>query len=127
MEKIRRPVNAKERGDEIGDLISAACEKLTELSAEWFELNDQDGIRHARRMLDAKEVLLMLSVHMEESGLAHVAINLLRTDAQMPRPFFEVRVPMLRWTLNPMELAIDATTRTSADLFMAERWSKGRA
>jgi hypothetical protein len=125
MEKIRRPAGAKERADEIGDLVSAVCEKLAALSSEWFELNDQDGLRRARRMLDAKEVSLMLSMHMEESGLAHIALHLLRTETPMPRPFFEVRVPMLHWTLNSTELPLDATP-LSAGIFMPESQSRGR-
>jgi hypothetical protein len=107
----RQPIRAKERADEIADLISAACEKLVELSNEWFELNDEEGLLHARRMLNAKEVTLMLSTHLEASGLGHIALNLLRTDFPMPRPFFEVRVPMLPWTLNSANVAIDAATR----------------
>jgi hypothetical protein len=107
----RQPVRAKERADEIADLISAACEKLVELSNEWFELNDAEGLLHARRMLNAREVTLMLSTHLEESGLGHIALNLLRTDFPMPRPFFEVRVPMLQWTLDSANLPIDAAAR----------------
>jgi hypothetical protein len=97
--KIRQPANAKNRADHIGDLISEACEELIGLSREWFELNDPAGLEDARRMLDAKEIRLMVSVHQEESGLAHVALNLLRTDYPMRKPFFEVRVPMLQSTL----------------------------
>jgi hypothetical protein len=101
MGKIRQPGNAKDRADEIGDLISAACEKLSILSIEWFELNDREGLENARRMLNAREVSLMLSVHQEASGLAHIGVHLLRTEIPMPRPYFEVRVPMLPWTLDP--------------------------
>jgi hypothetical protein len=111
---------------QIGDLVSAVCEKLAALSTEWFELNDQEGLRHARRMLDAKEVSLMLSMHMEESGLAHIALHLLRTETPMPRPFFEVRVPMLHWTLNTTELPLDATP-VGTGIFMPESRSKGRS
>ena len=100
MPKIRQPAHAKDRADEIGDLISAACEKLSALSTEWFELNDQRGLEHARSMLSAGEVSLMLSVHQEASGLAHIAVHLLRTKIPMPRPYFEVQVPMLPWTLD---------------------------
>ena len=103
METTRQPANAKERADEIGDLISGACEKLVLLSNEWFELNDPVGLTNARKMLDANEISLMLSVHQEKSGLAHVALHLLRTGNPMPRPFFEVRVPMLRATLDPID------------------------
>ena len=99
MATTRQPIHAKERADEIADLISAACEKLVELSTEWFELNDQEGLNHARSMLSAGEVKLMLSAHLEKSGLGHISLNLLRTEIPMPRPFFEVRVPMLPWTL----------------------------
>src|SRR5258705_4463372 len=45
--------------------ISAAGEKLVELSIQWFELNDERGLSHARRMLDAKEVTLMVSAHLD--------------------------------------------------------------
>jgi hypothetical protein len=125
MEKIRQPAGAKERADEIGDLISAVSEKLAALSTEWFELNDPDGLRHARRMLDAKEVSLMLSMHLEESGLAHIALHLLRTQTPMPRPFFEVRVPMLHWTLNATELPPDVRP-VGTSIFMPENRGKGR-
>jgi hypothetical protein len=126
MGKTRQPAGAKERADEIGDLISAVCEKLTVLSTEWFELNDHDGLRRARRMLEAKEVSLMLSMHMEESGLAHIALHLLRTENPMPRPYFEVRVPMLHWTLDSTEPPIGATP-TGTGIFMPENRSKGRS
>jgi hypothetical protein len=126
MGKIRQPAGAKERADEIGDLVSAACEKLAELSTEWFELNDRDGLQHARRMLDANEVSLMLSMHMEQSGLAHISLHLLRTEIPMPRPFFEVRVPMPRWTLNSTDPPLDAMSAIT-DPFAPESWSKGRA
>jgi hypothetical protein len=112
---LRQPVDAKERTDEIADLISAACEKLIQLSTEWFELNDKAGLMHARQMLNAKEVTLMLSAHLEESGLAHVSLNLLRTKFPMPRPYFEVRVPMLPWTLNAADVAIDAAMLGNED------------
>lgn len=114
MATTRQPIHAKDRADEIADLISAACEKLVQLSNEWFELNDEEGLLHARRLLKAKEVTLMLSAHLEASGgLAHIALNLLRTEFPMPRPFFEVRVPMLPWTLNSADVPIDAATRGS--------------
>jgi len=96
--RIQRPAEAKERADEIADLVSEVCEKLIELSNEWFELNDKEGSRHAQRMLDAQEVTLMLSARVEK-GLAHIALNLLRTEIPMPRPYFEVQVPMSPWTL----------------------------
>ena len=99
MGKIRQPANAKNRADHIGDLISAACEELVGLSHDWFELNDQEGLADARRMLEAKQIKLMVSIHQEDSGLAHIALNLLRTDYPMPKPFFEVCVPMLQSTL----------------------------
>ena len=101
---LRQPMRAKERADEIADLISAAAEKMVELSLEWFELNDERGLAHARRMLNAGEVKLMLSAHLEESGAARIALNLLRTDIPMPRPFFEVQAPMLPWTLNSLDV-----------------------
>ena len=124
MATIRQPIHAKERADEIADLISAACEKLVELSNDWFELNDEKGLMHARRMLDAKEVTLMLSAHLEASGLAHIALNLLQTEFPMPRPYFEVKVPMLPWTLNSADTAIDAATRGSDNPFMQEPRSR---
>src|SRR5207253_4488475 len=88
-----QPSRAKERADEIADLISAAGEKLVELSIQWFELNDERGLAHARRMLDAKEVTLMVSAHLE-GGMAHISLNLLRTEIPMPHPFFEIEAPM---------------------------------
>lgn len=97
--RVREPSRTKERADAIADLISVAGEKLVELSIEWFEMNDEQGLSHARRMLNGKEVKLMLSAHLE-AGVAHIALNLLRTDIPMPRPFFEVQAPMLPWTLN---------------------------
>ena len=115
MATTRQPIHAKDRADEIADLISAACEKLVQLSNEWFELNDEEGLLHARRLLKAEEVTLMLSAHLEaRGGLAHIALNLLRTEVPMPRPFFEVRVPMLPWTLNSAHVPIDAATRADA-------------
>jgi hypothetical protein len=121
MAKIRQPARAKERADEIADLISAAGEKLVALSNEWFELNDEEGLRHARQMLDAKEVSLMLSVHLEPSGLGHIALNLLRTETPMPRPYFEVRVPMLPWSLNSMSLALGGSIAEGFERLMTER------
>lgn len=99
MEKLRQPSNAKGRADHIGDLVSDACEELLKLSTEWFELNDPEGLSEARRLLDAKRVEVIVIVSQESSGLAHISLNLVRTDAPMPRPFFEVRVPMLPSTL----------------------------
>ena len=127
MNSIRQPSNAKARADEIADMISPACEKLVELASEWFEVNDQQGLDHARRMLDANEVTLMLSVHTEASGLAHIALNLLRTELPMPRPFFEVRVPMLRWTVNSMNQTIFPKTYIETDSFLHTPRSKRRA
>jgi hypothetical protein len=65
-------------------------------------------------------------MHMEESGLAHIALHLLRTENPMPRPYFEVRVPMLPWTLNSTDLPIDPTP-VSSSVFMPESRSKGRS
>jgi len=107
--RIQRPVEAKERADEIADLISEVCEKLVDLSTEWFELNDKEGLRHAQRMLDAQEVTLMISARVER-GLAHVALNLLRTETPMPRPYFEVQVPMSPWTLGVPGVLFDEPT-----------------
>jgi hypothetical protein len=95
---VRQPIRAKERADEIADLISSAGEKMVELSMEWFEMNDDRGLAHARRMLDAREVKLMLSAYLDDTGVARIALNLLRTDIPMPKPFFEVQAPMLPWT-----------------------------
>lgn len=111
MARTLHPIDTKGRTDEIADLITAATEKLIQLSTEWFELNDKEGLAHARRMLDDKEVTLMLSTHLDESGLAHVSLNLLRTKFPMPRPYFEVQVPMLPWTLDPAGVSIDAAMR----------------
>ena len=120
MAKIRQPVRAKERADEIADLISAAGEKLVALSTEWFELNDEQGLQHARQMLDAKEVSLMMSVHLEPSGLGHIALNLLRTETPMPRPYFEVRVPMLPLSLNAMPLELGGSIVEGFERLMSD-------
>ena len=104
---IRQPSRTKERADEIADLISAAGEKLVELSIQWFELNDERGLAHARRMLDAKEVTLMVSAHLE-GGMAHISLNLLRTEIPMPHPFFEIQAPMLPWTLDSPNIPFGA-------------------
>jgi len=113
---LRQPHRSKERADEIADLISAAGEKLVALSLEWFELNDERGLAHARRMLNANEVTLMLSTHLK-AGMAHISLNLLRTEVPMPRPFFEVQAPMLSWTLNSPDIPVDAANRAG------EQWS----
>lgn len=125
MATVRQPVGAKERTDEIADSIAAACEKLVQLSNEWFELNDPNGLQHARRMLAANEVTLMLSAHLEESGLGHISLNLLRTNAPMPRPYFEVRVPMLRWTLGEGDGDADLPLRM-IDPFAEDVRDRGR-
>lgn len=106
MATIKRPVGAKERADEIADLIAEGCEKLVGLSIEWFELNDKEGLRHARQMLDSQEVTLMLSARVEKQ-LAYIALNLLRTEIPMPRPFFEVQVPMSPWKLSSPSVLFD--------------------
>jgi hypothetical protein len=125
MAKIRQPARATERADEIADLIAAAGEKLVALSNEWFELNDEQGLRHARQMLDAREVSLMLSVHLEQSGLGHIALNLLRTETPMPRPFFEVRVPMLPWSLDSGSLPFGGSIANGFDRTMSEQRNGG--
>jgi len=122
---MRQPIDTKERTDEIADLISSACEKLVQLSTEWFELNDKESLLQARQMLDAKEVTLMLSTHLEESGLAHISLNLLRTKFPMPRPYFELRVPMLPWTLNSADTTIDAAMRGNGDPFKSDMRNGG--
>jgi hypothetical protein len=109
----RNPIGAKERADEIADLVSEACEKLIDLANEWFTLNDREGILHAHRMIGAKEVTLMMSARVAESGLSHIALNLLRTDIPMPRPFFEIQVPMLPWTLSLPEWPFEDMTASS--------------
>jgi len=121
---LRQPMRAKERADEIADLISAAGEKMVELSLEWFELNDERGLAHARRMLDAREVKLMLSAHLEESGAARIALNLLRTDIPMPRPFFEVQAPMLPWTLNSPDVITGEPERERMSWYATMRHGK---
>ena len=108
-----QPSRAKQRADEIADLISAAGEKLIELSIQWFELNDEQGLSHARRMLNSNEVTLMLSAHLE-AGIGHISLNLLRTDIQMPRPFFEIKAPMLPWTLESLEVPYGAEKISSS-------------
>jgi len=125
VKKIRQPDRARQRADHIGDTIAPACERLVELATEWFELNDQDGLDQAREMLDDNEVTLMLSVHLEASGLGHIALNLLRTDTRMPRPFFEVRTPMLRWTVNSMNQIINSPKGAVAGFAMREQWRSG--
>src|ERR1700751_140220 len=84
---------------------------MIELSLEWFELNDERGLSHARRMLEAKEVKLMLSAHLEETGVARIALNLLRTDIPMPRAFLEVQAPMLPWTLTSADILVSGAER----------------
>jgi len=64
-------------------------------------------------MLRAREVTLMLSAHVEQSGLAHIGLNLLRTETPMPRPFFEIQVPMLEWTLNAPGVLFDDPAQTA--------------
>ena len=78
-------------------------------------------------MLDANEVTLMLSVHTEASGLAHIALNLLRTEIPMPRPFFEVRVPMLRWTLGSIDQIAPSKTFIDSDFFLHDEYFKRQA
>jgi len=121
---IRQPLHAKERADEIADLISAAGEKLIELSGEWFELNDKQALAQARQMLSTQQVTLMLSAHLSPSGLAHIALNLLRTETDMPRPYFEVQVPMLKWTLRSPSDSIEAAKRATEKPFMGEQKGK---
>ena len=104
---MHQPSRTRERADEIADLISAAGEKLVDLSIQWFELNDERGLAHARRMLDAKEVTLMVSAHLE-GGMAHISLNLLRTEIPMPHPFFEIQAPMLPWALDSNNIPFGA-------------------
>ena len=117
-----QPSRAKQRADEIADLISSAGEKLVELSIQWFELNDEQGLTHARRMLNAKEVTLMLSAHLE-AGMGHISLNLLRTDVPMPRPFFEIKTPMLPWTLDSGSIPFGAekVRSDSGDIWSVSR------
>ncbi len=120
MTKIRQPDRVKDRSDDIADHVAAAGEKLVELATEWFELNDPEALDQARGMLNANEVTLMLSVHSAPSGLAHVALNLLRTDSPMPKPLFEVRVPMLRWAMTSMNQRISSAPRSELEFFFSE-------
>ena len=96
----RKPSRSQQRSDEIAELISEAGEKLVGLAINWFELNDKQGLSHARRLLDSNEVTLMLSAHVGEDGMGHISLNLLRTSVPMPHPFFEIKTPMLPWTLD---------------------------
>ena len=122
-----QPSRAKQRADEIADLISSAGEKLVELSIQWFELNDEQGLTHARRMLNAKEVTLMLSAHLE-AGMGHISLNLLRTDVPMPRPFFEIKTPMLSWTLDSAGIPFGAekVRSDSGDIWSVSRSGRSR-
>ena len=108
------PSRTKQRADEIAELISEAGEKLVELSIQWFELNDEQGLSHARRMLNSHEVTLMLSAHLE-AGIGHISLNLLRTGIPMPRPFFEIKTPMLPWTLDSPATPLGAERLASDD------------
>ena len=110
MAATRNPVASKQRADHIADLISEACEKLVDLATEWFALNDEESLLQAQRMMNANEVTLMLSARVADSGLSHVALNLLRTETPMPRPFFEIQVPMQPWTMGLPEMPPDAPT-----------------
>ena len=120
MAKIRQPERVKDRSDDIADLVAASGEKLVELATEWFELNDAEALDQARNMLDGDEVTLMLSVHCDRNGLGHIALNLLRTDAPMPKPFFDVRVPMLRWVMNSMRQRTVSRPRSDLAFFFGE-------
>jgi hypothetical protein len=110
----RQPSRTKQRADEIAELISEAGEKLVELSIQWFELNDEQGLSHARRMLNSQEVTLMLSAHLQ-AGIGHISLNLLRTGIPMPRPFFEIKTPMLPWTLDSPATPLGAERLASDD------------
>ena len=112
--RTHQPSRAKQRADEIADLITTAGEKLVELSIQWFELNDEQGLSHARRMLNSNEVTLMLSAHLE-AGIGHISLNLLRTGIPMPRPFFEIKTPMLPWTLDSPATPLGAERLASDD------------
>ena len=113
MALTRNPTASKQRADHIADLVSEACEKLVDLAAEWFAINDKESLVHAQRMMNANEVTLMLSARVAESGLSHIALNLLRTETPMPRPFFEIQVPMQPWALGLPEIPSDASTQGS--------------
>jgi len=110
---LRNPTASKQRADNIADLISEACEKLVDLAVEWFELNDKESLLQAQRMLNDHQVTLMLSTRVAASGLSHIALNLLRTETPMPRPFFEIQVPMQPWTLGLPEMPSSASTQAS--------------
>jgi len=121
----RQPSRTKKRADEIAELISEAGEKLVELTINWFELNDEQGISHARQMLNSKEVTLMLSAHLE-GGIGHISLNLLRTNVPMPRPFFEIKTPMLPWTLDAPGVPFGQETLASDDSSAWRLWRSKR-
>lgn len=121
----RQPSRTKQRADEIAELISDAGEKLVELTINWFELNDEQGLSDARRMLSSKDVTLMLSAHLE-AGIGHISLNLLRTDAPMPRPFFEIKTPMLPWTLDSPSVPFGPETHASDDSSVWGLWRNRR-
>jgi hypothetical protein len=111
----RKPSRTQQRSDEIAELISEAGEKLVGLTINWFELNDKQGLSHARRMLNSNEVTLMLSAYLGEGGIGHISLNLLRTSIPMPRPFFDIKTPMLPWTLDSPSHPLDAERLASDD------------
>ena len=120
------PSRTKQRADEIAELISEAGEKLVELTINWFELNDEQALSDARQMLISKEVTLMLSAHLGTGGVGHISLNLLRTDIPMPRPFFEIKTPMLPWTLASSAVPLGAERLASDESSIWRPWRNRR-
>jgi len=122
----RKPSRTQQRSDEIAELISEAGEKLVGLAINWFELNDKQGLSHARRMLNSNEVRLMLSAYLGEGGIGHISLNLLRTNIPMPHPFFDIKTPMLPWTLDSSSPPLGAETLASDDSPAWRLWPNRR-
>ncbi len=122
----RKPSRTQQRSDEITELISEAGEKLVALAINWFELNDKEGLAHARRMLNSNEVTLMLSAHLGQGGLGHIALNLLRTSAPMPHAFFAIQTPMLPWTLDSSDISLEAEQLASDKSPIWRSWQNKR-
>ena len=68
------------------------------------------------------EILQPLVAHLE-GGMGHISLNLLRTDAPMPRPFFEIKTPMLPWTLDSGSIPFGAekVRSDSGDIWSVSR------
>jgi len=122
-----QPSRTKQRADEIAELISEAGERLVDLTINWFELNDEQGLSNARRMLNSNEVTLMLSAHLEAGGIGHISLHLLRTDIPMPHPFFEIKTPMLPWTLDSSAVQLGTERLASYHSSIWRLWRNRRA